>query len=183
MELLFSEKLPEAIRKEFTDKVRLICSKLPGNPDPNNLMLVMNNETGGTFRPSIVNSIGATGLIQFTKETAAWLVTSGPALASMSAVAQLDYVYKYYKAIAGKTPINNAFDLYMLTFYPYALNKPDDYVLGSEKSVAYSQKVGVQNKGFDLNRDGVITKAEFRNWLIKRYPDQTAWFKKKELLS
>lgn len=61
-------------------------------------------------------------------------------------------------------------ELQLLNFYPYALNKPNTFVLGSErdkkskfwrKDTNWKHLVARQNKVFDKNEDGVITKAEF----------------------
>jgi hypothetical protein len=55
----------------------------------------------------------------------------------------------------------------LLTFYPYAASKPDSYVFGSEKSDNWAQKVAKQNP-FDYNHDGVITKAEFKEFAYRK---------------
>jgi hypothetical protein len=47
----------------------------------------------------------------------------------MSAVEQLDYVYKFYKMV-GVQPGMNRGTVYMLTFMPAFARSPDDTVLG-----------------------------------------------------
>jgi len=49
------------------------------------------------------NASGATGLIQFMEPTANKLGTTTKALAEMSTVKQLNYVYFHYKPYAGNT--------------------------------------------------------------------------------
>ena len=119
------------------------------------LMSVMAFETGRTFSPTIKNGAGAPyyGLIQFGAAAAQDIGTTIDALVKMTAEQQLEYVYLYFKPLAGK--ISNVSDLYMKVLWPAAVGKPDDYNLFTEGTKAY-----LQNKGLDLNKDGKITKAE-----------------------
>jgi len=120
------------------------------------LLACMAFETGRTLSPSIRNSIGATGLIQFIPSTARGLGTTTDALAVMTRVEQMDWVLKYFKAgPVRKIAAPTLEDLYMQIFWPRAVGKPLDYVLFSSPSTAYRQ-----NKGLDANNDGNITKAE-----------------------
>lgn len=182
MELLFINKVTSE-REAFAEKVKTISAKLGIVPDA--LMFVMNWETGGTFSPSVQNpDTNATGLIQFMPSTALSLGTSTDALKNMTAVEQLDYVYEYLKDHKGD--MYDVYDVYLAVFYPRALKENDDYVLGSERSIAYSQQVAQQNSGFDLNSDRQITKGEFIKWFDKKIYDlvPTAYYdilKKKEL--
>lgn len=86
------------------------------------------------FNPAIVNSIGATGLIQFMPKTAQSLGTSGPALAKLTALQQLDFVEKYFLPKAGK--YKNVYDLYLYTFFPLGLGKPQGWVIESKQNSA-----------------------------------------------
>lgn len=86
------------------------------------------------FNPAIVNSKGATGLIQFMPKTAIGLGTSGPALAKLTAFQQLDFVEKYFLPKAGK--YKNVYDLYLYTFFPLALGKPQGWVIESKQNSA-----------------------------------------------
>jgi hypothetical protein len=137
----------------FKAKVELIASEL--GTDPNYLMGAMAFETGGTFSPKIRNKAGsgAIGLIQFMPSTARSLGTSTAALAKMSAVQQLDYVYAYLAPCAGK--LNSLSDVYMAILYPAAVGQSDSYALFDKGTKAYTQ-----NKGLDTNKDGVVTKGE-----------------------
>lgn len=123
--------------------------------DPSYLMACMAFETGETFSPSVKNAAGsgATGLIQFMPSTATGLGTTTAALAAMTAEAQLDYVKKYFKPYQGK--LHTLEDVYMAILYPAAIGKGADSTLFKSGTTAYTQ-----NKGFDANKDGVITPAE-----------------------
>ncbi len=149
------------ITPEFKAKVLEICKKL--RMDPDILMAIMAFESG--FDPAARNKAsGATGLIQFMEPTANKLGTTTKALAEMSAVKQLDYVYSHYKPYAGK--IHSIGDAYMVTFMPIAVGKNGDFILGIKDSdriisgnLTYG-KVYSQNSALDVDGDGRITKAE-----------------------
>jgi len=143
------------VSKEFRRKVVEISDKL--NVDPDHLMAIIAFESGGTFSPSVKNAAGsgATGLIQFMPTTAIELGTTTDELSKMSAVSQLDYVYKYFSNKLSDSDSAGLDDLYMAVLLPKAIGKPSSYVLFSQGSTAYSQ-----NMGLDTNNDGRITKAE-----------------------
>lgn len=105
----------------------------------------------------------ATGLIQFMPSTASMLGTTIEQLKNMSPQEQLDYVYKFY--LPYKNKISDPIDLYIVTFYPYARNKPNGYVIGSEISSSYANAVARQNRNFDLNKDGQIHLGEYRKYV------------------
>lgn len=142
----------------FITKLNSICDKLGISSDW--LIAIMYNESG--LNPAAVNQkSGATGLIQFMPATAKALGTSTYELKSMSSLNQLDYVYKYFKPYSGK--IDNIQDCYLCIFFPAALNKPDSYIFHTDKLSA--KTIAAQNPGFDINKDGQITKAEFFKWV------------------
>ncbi|MDD3686735.1 MAG: hypothetical protein PHE56_08205 [Bacteroidales bacterium] len=153
-------------RTEFLKKVNSGSKQLGLNP--NWVLLVMNSETGGKFSASIKNPVsGAVGLIQFMPATAAALNTSTQQLSVMTRVQQLDYVFAYYKRFIDKGyKIKSYEDLYLITFYPYALTKPDSYIFGSEVSKARAAVIKQQNP-FDYDGDGYISKSEFKKWIFK----------------
>lgn len=113
-------------------KVESIATELGVKPD--DLYIIFKAETAGTFDPSIKNSIGAVGLIQFLPDTAKGLGTTTDALQKMSALQQLDYVRKYF--INRKGQYKNAYDLYLQAFFPLALGKPADFVIQTSKQSA-----------------------------------------------
>ncbi|HJZ93455.1 MAG TPA: peptidoglycan-binding protein [Gemmataceae bacterium] len=141
------------VSADFKAKVIQIGADLGVQPDY--LMACMAFETGETFSPSIKNAAGsgATGLIQFMPSTAQALGTSTSALAAMTAVAQLDYVKKYFEPYRGR--LHSLEDVYMAILYPAAIGKGANSTLFQSGTTAYAQ-----NKGFDANQDGVITPAE-----------------------
>ena len=139
----------------FFNKVFEISQRL--HCDANALMGVMNSESG--VDPSRGNAAGgsAVGLIQFMPRSAQAIGTTSSALKQMSAIEQLDYVEKminYSKKIGGISSDQNldSATLYTLVFLPaYAKRE----VLASSGHKYYEH-----NKGLDLNKDGVISKAD-----------------------
>lgn len=121
------------------------------------LMGCMAWESGETFSPSVKNMAGsgATGLIQFMPGTAIGLGTTVVKLAAMTAEEQLEYVYAYFKPFTGR--LNNLGDVYMAILWPAGVGKPDDYVLWSQSARPTTYR---QNAGLDVNKDGLITRAE-----------------------
>ena len=151
-QLIWSSK----VSPEFIAKIKEIVErlKMPAHC-ANDLMACIAWESGETFSPSVLNRAGsgAIGLIQFMPKTAIGLGTTTAELAKMSAVEQLEYVYKYFKPYVGR--LNNLGDLYMAILWPSAVGKPDDYVLFRDPTVAYRQ-----NAGIDINKDGLVTRGE-----------------------
>jgi hypothetical protein len=140
--------------QEFVDKAKGIASQLGVKPEW--LFAVMQNESG--LNPATMNkNSGATALIQLK------------ALKDMSAAQQLDYVARFYAPFAGK--MKTGADLYMATFYPLALSKGADFVLGSERSPQWVARIAHDNPAFDLDKDGQISKGEFLQYYNKRFPE------------
>ena len=77
----------------------------------------------------------------------------------MSNIDQLDYVYKYLNVYKNK--LNSVADVYLAIFYPLALFKTDEY--------QFPKWVVDANKIFDINKDGILTKAEFKNYVFNKY--------------
>lgn len=153
-------------KEAFLAKVSQYSQDLEINP--NWLMTVMYSESGLNHR--IVNSIGCGGLIQFCPPTPSSFGTSVQALISMTNVEQLDYVYKYFKYYKNTgIKFRGAFELYLTTFYPFAVGKPESFILGSEQSDSWARQVGASNKPFDLNGDGVISVGEFKKWFEDKF--------------
>ncbi len=142
--------------KAFGEKVISICTGF-GFP-ASWLMVVMNNESG--LNSAIKNpTSSASGLIQFMEATAKSLGTTTEKLRAMSNVDQLDYVQKYLKPYAKQ--IKSVSDVYLSIFFPLALYKGDDYIFPEWASKA--------NPIFDTNKDKVLTKKEFRNYVNNKY--------------
>ncbi len=144
---------------EFDAKVDQIAANL--ETDPEHLMKAMAFETGGTFDSDVTNKAGsgATGLIQFMPSTAQNLTGADTKqaaidiLKNLDEVEQLDYVEKYLKPFKGK--LNSLSDVYMAILWPKAVGKDSQYALFREGTKAYWQ-----NRGLDLDGDGIITKEE-----------------------
>jgi len=162
-------------RSAFASKVKTICDQLGINPDW--LMVVMYHES--RINAQAVNkqkddhddpytraAYRATGLIQFMPTTAMWLGTSTQALYKMTNLQQLDYVYKYFKPYTGK--IKSYYDLYMVTFWPAAVGKPDSYIIQSSKMPA--SLVAEKNPTLDINKDGRITVSEAKKIMFNAIP-------------
>lgn len=139
---------------EFLQRTKDVAEKIQTAPE--NLLAVMYFETGGTFSAAQKNHSGgsAVGLIQFMPRTAKGLGTSSEELSKMTNVKQLDYVEKYLSSFKGK--VGDIKNLYLSIIYPKALKSQSEEVF-SKKSTLQQY---VANKGFDLNKDGQITKSE-----------------------
>lgn len=135
------------------------------------LMAVMAFETRLTFRPDIYNDAGsgAVGLIQFLRSTARELGTTTDALAAMTAEMQLEYVLKYLRRYRGR--MTSLEELYTAIYRPAALGLPLDAVLQLKGSDAYAM-----NRGLDSNFDGVITKREMSEAVMRLYRREMARF-------
>jgi hypothetical protein len=144
------------VSKEFKAGVLWIEDKLGLNAD--NLMSCIAFETGQTFSPSIKNLAGSsgTGLIQFMRATAIGLGTTVEALAKMTAVRQLGFVYHYFRQFGGDFSNWTLEDTYMAILYPKAIGKSPDW----EMPWKYGSLAYKQNSGLDANKDQKITKAE-----------------------
>jgi peptidoglycan hydrolase-like protein with peptidoglycan-binding domain len=153
-----AEDLAAIQSPEFNEKLNKIGQKL--GVDPKDLLRIMKFETAGSMSPSQgAGTGGAVGLIQFMPQTARDLGTTSQDLARMSAVEQLDYVYKFYK-MNGVQPGMGVGDLYMLTFMPAAINKPDDFVLGD----ASGGKVFGLNKAIVWDQNPVFGKSKGKSY-------------------
>ena len=142
--------------------------------DPDWLACVISFETGGSFDPAQRNHWadadarkrgvtynGALGLIQFMPATALYLGTSIQELEKMRFVEQMAYVEKYLMTYA--TRIRSLEDCYLAVFYPNAIGRADDYVLGRRGASGFLGRVFEQNAGFDGKggpKDGDITRGE-----------------------
>jgi hypothetical protein len=120
---------------EFLQSVSAMCSRL--GIDSNNLLMVMYHES--KFDPKARNpSNGATGLIQFVKDTAIGLGTTVDALYNMSRIEQLVYVEKFLKPNSSK--IKNLIDMCMAVFLPSYIGKSEtdkfpDWVTKANKGI------------------------------------------------
>lgn len=157
------------VTPEFCVAAQGLAQRLSINVD--HLMAVMWSES--RLNPQAQNPQGgATGLIQFMPATARGLGTSCSALLAMSGVEQLTYVEKFFRPYASRC--HTVEDLYLACFFPVAIGKPDTYTL--QTSTLSAALIARQNPIFDLNKDGKITVAEFRQHLKTRFPNEVRPF-------
>ncbi len=128
------------------------------------LYLVIQHESRFNLKARNPHS-NAVGLIQFMPKTLNWMGYTTEQVSNMSMYEQLQLVEKYYKPYSNYN-LNHPIKLFLCTFYPFALRKWDDdnYIFGSEKSSHFSYKVAKVNKGFDLNKDCLITMREYKKY-------------------
>lgn len=158
-ELIYINMVDEN-QEQFEKKTREISKKLSINP--NRLMQIMKKESW-LNHTAVNKDTNATWLIQFLPSTAKWLGTTVEELKNMSNIEQLDYVYKYYEKFWDK--IKSHTDLYLATFYPAALWKPDTYIIWSD---TWKEKIiGRQNK---MNNGNPITVAHVKSRISKDIP-------------
>jgi hypothetical protein len=121
--------------------------------DPDWLGAVFQFESG--FRKDATNAMsGAYSYIQFMPSTLANLGTSKQAISQMADADVIrGPVLDYFKRFSGQ--LHSLDDTYLAVFYPAAIGKPDDYVVGPPGSAVYNQ-----NAGFDRTGKGYITKSD-----------------------
>ena len=138
---------------EFRKKVGEISKRL--KCDPNHLMTCMALETGGTFDPSITNSLGYTGLIQIGTTAAKdisrrkKITVTTDDLRKMSAVEQLTYVEYYLEPFKGRLNCLAAF--YLAILYPADIkhaNNDNHVVFDKNSSSIIRKKAYSQNPLF-----------------------------------
>lgn len=143
----------------FLNKLISISNKL--NVNPNWLLVTMWKES--TLQAKALNEgTNAVGLIQFMPSTLKQWNLTWQQVYNMTALQQLDLVYKYF--LPYKKYIKNYPDLYLAAFLPLAFTKSDTWpfeVPGKASATA----VRNANKGIDVNKDGVITKIDFYKYV------------------
>lgn len=156
--MLFEEK----VTPEFAAKVQQVADSLGIVPDW--LMMVIDIETAGTFRPDIGNPhSSAIGLIQFLSSTLDGMGYTTDQVASMDAVQQLDVVQQYYRGVINQYgTIDNITDCYLAVFYPKAMGQGPDYV--------FPDSVYRVNSVFDTQGNGYITVGDITNFINDRLP-------------
>lgn len=179
-ELAYIELIPFAERIAFSTKVNEVALKLGANPD--HLMQVMKAESGlssrirNTYAPfkKKDGSIDgyATGLIQFTPDTARSLGTTTWDLEKMSRVAQMDYVLKYLMPYKGR--LKTYFDVYLVVFFPASVGKSGDDNYVFETKHLSRASIARSNPAIDINKDGTLTMAEFKQYL-KNTVNKSYW--------
>lgn len=138
----------------FNVKLKKVADAL--GVDEADLKAIIKTESG--FNPKAQDPFGVSaGLIGFTRQTAKALGTSREEILNMSAVDQLDYVYKFYK-MNNLRPGSDRGTMYMITFMPAYAYAPDDTVLGQQgggtlgKTGLSMDKIWSQNPLFGKSR-------------------------------
>lgn len=154
-------------RKKIIDiSTRLLC-----NPDY--LTSAMALETGGTFDPSIVNSLGYTGLIQIGSTAATDInrrkgtnISAGNNgnLKKMSVMEQLNYVEYYLEPFKGK--LNTLADFYLAILMP----------VDCGKGAVLNHVVFDKNLVLNYNKKGEVVKNT--RWVRQRAYAQNPVFHK-----
>ena len=165
-----------ALEPGFLEAVKALEDKM--GVQRNAILRIMKHETGGTFSTSIKNSIGCVGLIQFCPDQGKNYKTINgkkyfPSdLAAMTGLQQLAVVEEFYKPIFGKAKVVG--DLYIFTFLPAAVGKPDDFVLaqkGSKETIGGLSKGAIytSNTGFDTTKKGYYTVGDVKAYIEAYY--------------
>lgn len=123
------------------------------------LWLTIQHES--SWKPNALNfQSGAAGLIQFMPNTASALGTSTASILKSNVDQQLDLVYKYLLPYRGK--MKDIDDVYFAVFYPYAIGKSSNYILGSEKGMARAKLIAQQNPANNPDKNDTITVREVK---------------------
>lgn len=159
---------------EFNAKLAKVAKAL--GIETSTLHRIIKFETAGTFSPTShdPNNVSI-GLIGFTGPTARALGTSKEELAKMTAVQQLDYVYKFYK-MNNLRPGSDLGTVYMITFMPAYAYAPDDTVLGKRGGGPLGNtglslhKIWDQNPAFAKSKGrDYFTVGDVKNTINRRY--------------
>ena len=128
----------------------------------------------------------ATGLIQIVPTSAAEVGTTIHKLIKMTGTKQLDYVEKYFEKKLKTYKAKDLGDLYLMVFYPYAINQPDTYILGQRNGRNLGLKrslrklypgrtlprhIAIQNPYFGKAKvaGGVLTRKLVKDWFTKKW--------------
>ncbi len=156
--------IPVAIRAAFAQKVTDIAAWL--QIDPNWLMQVMYAES--KLKASAQNiqkgRLIAAGLLQWTSASGA--PGAPQSMLQRNHLQQLDWVKEYFKPYRGR--MHSYFDVYLVTFFPAAVGKPDNYVFATSRLSA--SLIASQNPAVNIVKDGKITMAEFKQYVWNSTP-------------
>jgi hypothetical protein len=166
MALIYENKVPQSYRTPFVNKVNEIAPRIGVNP--NWLMAIMYFESAGSFSPSITNSLGYVGLIQFGASARKTLGVTKEQLKAMNAVEQLNYVEKYFNLYKGK--YKTYIDTYFAVFFPLAIGKPDDWVIQGGGLTA--KQIYDANPAFRNVKDGKLRVWEVKKTMLEKLPSQ-----------
>jgi hypothetical protein len=138
----------------------------------NSILKLMKHESG--LDPTIKNSIGCVGLIQFCPDKGSTKTINGKTYSldtlRYDLTAQMDAIREFWLTGYKNGKIKNPNDLYIYNFFPVAAGKPDDFIIQSKKLSA--KKVANSNPIFNriLGRD---RSAPLTVGLLKQYYQKT----------
>lgn len=131
----------------FKKKLKEISSAI--KIDENSIIKLMKHESG--LNPSIKNSIGCVGLIQFCPGGGRTKTVNGKTYTidelGNNLETQMDAIKDFWSKGYQNGKIKNASDLYLYNFFPVAAGRPDDFVLQAKGLSA--EKVAKANPGFN----------------------------------
>lgn len=117
------------------------------------------------LNPKAVNSVSkAVGLIQFMPSICKAYGTTSEEMLARSFEEQIPYIIKHFLPYYKRTKTLS--DMYMAILMPKYIGKPEDTPIFSILDTPTQYR---QNKGLDLNKNGVITKKEASSMVYSRY--------------
>jgi len=152
----------------FKEKLKQISSEI--GVSENSIIKLMKHESG--LDPSVKNSIGCVGLIQFCPDNKGGSSkTINGKTYSLSDLQgnlelQLDAIKEFWSKGKRDGKIKNAKDLYVYNFFPIAAGKPDDFVLQtkglSAEKIARANPVFNKKLGRPINTP--LTVGDLENY-------------------
>lgn len=132
-----SEKGQELLNNPvFKEKLKEISQAI--NIDEKYIIKLMNHESG--LNPTITNSIGCTGLIQFCPDSGTSKTISGVKYdlnqLKNDLSLQMDAIKEFWLSGYKSGKIKSPEDLYTFNLFPVAAGKPDDFVLQTNSTSA-----------------------------------------------
>lgn len=132
-----SEKGQELLNNPvFKEKLKEISQAI--NIDEKYIIKLMNHESG--LNPTITNSIGCTGLIQFCPDSGNSKTISGVKYdlnqLKNDLSLQMDAIKEFWLSGYKSGKIKSPEDLYTFNLFPVAAGKPDDFVLQTNSTSA-----------------------------------------------
>jgi hypothetical protein len=146
------------------------------NVPADSLLTVMQIESGftSTDQPgkgaSAVNSYSqASGLNQIIPSTAQSLGYTSQQIQGMTASEQMcGPVTAYFRHVTLPEKPSTA-DLYLANFYPAAVGKSDDYVIGDVPGGGSREAIAAANPIFK-GQDGLVSVGSVKDWIKQKYP-------------
>jgi hypothetical protein len=169
-QLRISEKGQELLDNPvFKQKLKEISDAI--NIDEQSIIKLMNHESG--LDPTIKNSIGCVGLIQFCPSSGGTKKINGKnySLEDLrnDLEVQMEAIKQFWLSGYNSGKIKSPEDLYIYNFFPIAAGKSDDFVLQSSDLSA--ETVANSNPGFNrtLNRkrNTPLTVGDLKNYYQK----------------